>query len=432
MSLYGALFTGVSSLAANSRAIGVSSNNIANVNTVGYKASISHFETMLARDTPAGSFSSGGVLARSQNMVTRQGLLTNTDSATDLAITGDGFFIVGRTATASAGTGDRMYTRAGAFSTDANGNLRNVQGFYLMGWQLDANGGLPTNLAALQPINIGQLTGTAQATDLVSLRANLQASTTAVAYAAGQMASGAVTPAFQRTIEIYDSQGAKQPIRLAFVKTGPNAWAYEAIYDGPAANIGGAGANPIAQGAVTFNSDGTLATPAAPISITVPWAAASGLTPQTFAVNIGSPGQASGITQFETPSTEISRSVNGAVFGRLAGVRVSEDGFVTALFDNGIERRVYKLPLATFANPDGLTTMNQNVWRVSDLSGPEIMLEANTGAAGSISSSTLESSTVDLAKEFTDMITTQRAYSAATRIISTADQMLQEVLTIKR
>ncbi len=433
MSLYGALFTGVSSLAANSRALGVSSNNIANVNTVGYKASVAQFETLLTRDTPAGTFSTGGVKTDTQQRVNTQGLIQNTESNTDLGISGQGFFVVNKLPQVSAGNAGMYYTRAGSFSPDKEGNLRNVQGFYLMGWKLDSTGQIPSNTSSLSPISLASLTGTAEATSSVTLRANLQASTTAVpGYVAGSIAAGTQTASFQRTIEVYDSQGGVQPIRLAFIKTGANAWSYEAIYDGPVANIGGATSNPIGQGTISFNTNGTIATPATAPTITIPWAAASGLASQNFTLNFGTPGQAGGVTQFETASAVSSTSINGAVFGNVAGVSINPDGYVTAVFDNGIQRKVYKLPLATFPNPDGLTALNANVYRVSEESGPVTLNATNTGGAGKLSATTLEASTVDLAKEFTDMITTQRAYSAATRIITTADTMLQEMLSIKR
>jgi flagellar hook protein FlgE len=432
MSLYGALFTGVSSLAANSRALGISSNNIANVNTVGYKASVAQFETLLTRDTTAGDFSTGGVRTETQQRISTQGLTTATDSGTDLAISGQGFFVVNKEAQPSSGNGGLLYTRAGSFTPDENGNLRNVQGYYLMGWELDGTGNLLANTSSLTPVNLGDLTGTAEATDSVSLRANLKASTTAVpAYTVGSVAAGTQTASFQTTMELYDSQGGIQPVRLAFVKTAANTWAYEAIYDGDVANIGGAASNPIATGTLTFDSSGALLTPATPPNITIPWAAASGLTPQTFSLNFGGSGLPGGVTQAEADSVATTSS-DGAAFGRVAGVSINDKGEVTAVFDNGVERRVYKLPLATFANPNGLTALSSNVYRVSESSGPGRLLEANTGGAGKIESSNLEASTVDLAKEFTDMITTQRAYSAATRIITTADSMLQEMLSIKR
>lgn len=432
MSLYGALFTGVSSMAANSRALGISSNNIANVNTIGYKASVAQFETLLSRDTPAYDYSTGGVRVAAQARVSAQGLTQATDSGTDLAISGQGFFVVNGRPEAVNGNAGVLYTRAGSFTPDEDGNLRNVQGYYLMGIPLNEAGTIETSISNLRPVNLSEMTGTASATRNVSLRANLKASTAEVAgYTAGSMAAGTQAPSFQTTVEVYDSQGAIQPIRVAFVKTAANTWQYEAIYDGDVANIGGAANNPIATGTLTFDANGQLQTPTTVPNITVPFAAASGLTPQTFALNFGLPGQTRGVTQSEADSIA-TVTPDGAPFGRIAGLSINQEGVVTAIFDNGVERNVYKLPLATFANPDGLTALNQNVYRVSEESGPVRLLGATEGGAGRIEDRNLEASTVDLAKEFTDMITTQRAYSAATRIITTADTMLQEMLNIKR
>lgn len=431
MSLYGALFTGVSSLSANSRALGIASNNIANVNTVGYKSSQAQFSTLLASTTAAGTFSSGGVRAESQQLVNRQGLLQISDSATDLAMNGSGFFVVSETPDGGSSQ-DLLFTRAGSFTQDADGYLRNAAGYYLQGWQVDSNGNIPTNPNDLTPINLNALTGTATASSTAALRANLRATETPLAsYTVGDLNSGAADAHFERTIEVYDSQGGAQPLRLAFAKTGANTWAYEVMYDGNPANIGGAGNNPIGSGTLTFNTDGTLLSPAVG-AVTIPWAAASGLGAQTVNFEFGTPGSADGVTQFDSASTLISSNVNGALFGGLSGVRIDEEGFITALFDNGVQQQVYKLPVATFQNPNGLSAITGNAYLRTDDSGNYTLLEAQTGGAGSISAAALEASTVDLAKEFTDLITTQRAYSAGTRIISTADQMLEELIRIKR
>lgn len=431
MSLYGALFTGVSSLAANSRALGIASNNIANVNTVGYKASQAQFSTMLASTTAAGSFSSGGVRATTQNMINSQGLLQISESPTDLAVNGSGFFVVAESPNSSTTSSDLLFTRSGNFSQDATGFLRNSAGYYLLGWQVDDTGNIPSNRNNLTPINLNQLTGTAESTTQVALRANLRASETPVTYAAGDMTAGTVTPQFERTIEIYDSQGGAQPVRLAFAKTAANTWAYEVIYEGDPANL--SSANPIATGTLTFNTDGTLATPlTGSATVTIPWSAASGLGSQSIDLDFGEAGEPIGVTQYDSTSTLISSTVNGALFGGLSGVRIDEEGYLTALFDNGVQRQVFKLPLATFQNPDGLSAITGNAYLRTDDSGSYTLLEAQTGGAGAIASAALEASTVDLAKEFTDLITTQRAYSAGTRIISTADQMLEELIRIKR
>ena len=432
MSLYGALTIGVAGLAANSQALSATSSNIANVNTVGYKNQTVNFQTFLNIPGLAGN-SSAGVSALIGQDVMTQGLPTSTSSPTDLSISGNGFFVV---ASNSSATATQEYTRAGSFRPDENGNLKNAAGLYLLGWKLDSQGNIPTNTSSLSMINVSSLSGKAQATANLGIQANLQSSATAVGtYTTGQMTSGAVTPDFQRTINVYDSQGGSQPITFSFVKTGANTWAYEAAYSGPAANI--SSANPIGTGTVTFNSDGTMknVNGAAPASgsfnLTIPWAASTGLASQSIAVNLGAVGGTSGLTQFDSASTLNGTSPDGSPFGSITGVTVAKDGTVTAQFSNGLTQAVYKVPVATFTNPDGLGQMNGNAYTATRQSGAANINLANTGSAGGIAAQTLEASTVDLATEFTNLITTQRAYSASARIVTTADQMLQELEQIK-
>jgi len=432
MSLYGALTIGVAGLAANSMALSATSSNIANVNTVGYKNQTVHFETFLNIPGLAGN-SSAGVSALIGQDVTTQGLPTSTSSPTDMSVSGNGFFVV---ATNASGTSQQEYTRAGNFTPDENGNLKNAAGLYLLGWKLDSQGNIPTNNSQLSMINVSALSGKAQATANLGIQANLQSSSTAVGgYVAGQMTSGAVTPGFQRTINVYDSQGGTQPITLSFVKTGANTWAYEAAYSGPAGNI--SSPNPIGTGTVSFNSDGSMknVNGAAPASgsfnLTIPWAASTGLASQVVAVNLGQVGGTSGLTQFDSASTLNGTSPDGSPFGAITGVTVSRDGAVTALFSNGLSQAVYKIPVATFTNPNGLGQMNGDAYTATRQSGAANINQANTGGAGGIAASTLEASTVDLATEFTNLITTQRAYSASARIVTTADQMLQELEQLK-
>jgi flagellar hook protein FlgE len=431
MSLTGAMMIGVTGLNANSKALSISSSNIANVNTVGYKAGQNNFSTLLADSMGSGDISSQGVIAVGSQNVTQQGLLQTTQSPTDLGISGNGFFVVNQLPDASGRT---LYTRAGNFTPDSVGNLKNAAGFYLMGWPVDINGNIPTDRNDMTPVNVAGLSGKAQATTEMTVQANLQASTDAVTgYTAGQMASGAVTPAFTRTINVYDSQGGAQPLGLSFVKTGANTWSYEVSYQGDSANV--TGTNPIATGVMKFNSDGTLATadassatPTGTVDVTVPWdPATSGLQPQTVTLNLGTVGNSDGLTQFDSASALVNSSVNGALFGNLTGVNVDTNGVVTAQFSNGLIQKIYKLPIATFSNANGLSAVSGNAYAVTNQSGNAIVGEANTGGAGSIQSSSLESSTVDLAAEFTNLITTQRAYSASARIITTADQMLQRL-----
>ena len=433
MSLYGALTIGVAGLSANSVALSATSSNIANVNTVGYKNQTINFETFVNIPGLAGN-SSAGVSSSIGQDVTTQGLPTSTSSPTDMSISGNGFFVVAPNA---SGTGGQEYTRAGSFTPDENGNLKNVAGLYLLGWQLDSQGNIPTNTSALSMINVSSLAGKAQATTNLGIQANLQSSAAVDAtYTPGDITSGVATPDFQRTINVYDSQGGSQPLTMSFVKTGANTWGYEVSYSGTASNI--TGANPIDTGTVTFNSDGTMknvngASPASgTFALTIPWAASTGLSSQSVNVNLGAVNGTSGLTQFDSASTLNGTSPDGSPFGSITGVQVSKDGTVTAQFSNGLSQAVYKVPVATFTNPDGLGQMSGDAYTATRQSGAANINIANTGSAGGIAAQTLEASTVDLATEFTNLITTQRAYSASARIVTTADQMLQELEQLKQ
>ena len=360
MSLTGAMMIGVQGLNANSQALSISSSNIANVNTIGYKASDASFSTLLADSMGSGDVASQGVIATGTQNVTQQGLLQSTQTPTDLGISGNGFFVVNQS---PAGTGSTLYTRAGNFTPDSNGNLENASGLYLMGWPVDSSGNVPTNPNDMTPVNISGLSGKAQASTEMTVEANLQASTAAVSgYAPGDMANGTVTPSFSTTINVYDSQGGTQPLGLSFVKTSANTWAYEVSYQGNAANT--TGTNPIATGTMTFNSDGTLAN--ADTSSATP----TGTLNVNHSVEVHDfwPAATNGITelwhgrQFQRLDAvrqflcaDANSSVNGALFGSLTGVKVDTTGVVTAQFSNGLTQQIYKIPLATFANPDGLS-----------------------------------------------------------------------------
>jgi flagellar hook protein FlgE len=427
MSLYGALSIGVAGLDAASTSLSASSSNIANVNTIGYKRASTSFSTFLDASLGAFSNASAGVTAVVGQDVIANGLAESTSSATDLSISGNGFFI---TTPSGSATGAQEYTQVGNYTADANGNLVNANGQFLLGWKLDANGNPPSNNTDLSLINVSGITGSAQATSKVSLQANLQANSTIDAsYAAGDMTAGNVSPDFQTTTNAYDSQGGVQPFTLSFVQTGTNQWNYEIAYAGNAGNL--SSANPIGQGTLNFNSDGSLAnvngaSPATGnIAVPVPWSASSGLGAQTITFNMGTVGTTNGITQFAANSAVSGQTVNGSPFGSVTGVSVGTNGIVTARFSNGISEKVYQIPIATFANPDGLLQLSGNAYTQSNASGGANINQAGAGGAGTISANSLEQSTVDLSSEFTHLITAQNAYSAAARVVSTANQMLQ-------
>lgn len=283
------------------------------------------------------------------------------------------------------------------------------------------------------PVRVTDLNGTAAPTTRLQMRANLDAETVpfAGAYAAGDLASGAVTPAFSRTIDVYDAQGSSHRLGLAFLKTGPNAWVAE-IYADPASDVAAPGGL-LASGNIAFNPDGSLdragSSPALFADLAPAWTNGAGSAP--IALGLGSDGGLDGLTQFGSPSALITSSVDGGVLGNVASVEVSREGIVSAIFDDGTARAVFQLPLATFQNPDGLRRASGNAFTGSAESGT-VAINAPGGGSGSFSAGTLEASTVDLARELTQLITFQRAYSASTRIITTADEMLQEMSSLKR
>ncbi|MDR3527754.1 MAG: flagellar hook protein FlgE [Rhizomicrobium sp.] len=468
MSLYGAMMTGVAGLSAYSNALSVASANIANVNTVGYKTATSNFNTLLASAGTSGNAGSATVVSNTGQNVSEQGLLQATTSTTDMAVSGNGFFVV---SASTDNTTARAYTRAGNFTPDSAGYLKNSAGLYLLGWQLDSNGNVPSDRNDMTLINASSLTGKADATTTASAKINLQSSTTTntaaatysadgttlpltggAASAVASVANGGVTADFQRTLNVYDTQGGQQPLQLSYVKTSANTWQYEVSYQGAASKLNSASAlvsaTPalVQYGTVSFNSDGTLAgvtshdssgalvtSTDGKFNVSMPWdPTTSGLQPQSIAMNFGSLNSSDGVTQFDNSSNMASSSVNGALFGSLAGVSIDKDGIITAQFTNGLSQKVYKIPLATFANVDGLTQVSGDAFTTSVSSGSPTINEANLGGAGTVESKSLEESTVDLATEFTDLITTQRAYSAASKIVTTASTMLDELLQMAR
>ena len=252
-----------------------------------------------------------------------------------------------------------------------------------------------------------------------------------------------VKPDFSTQITVYDAKGGAHTVELDFLKSSaaPNSWHAEmrAI---PATDLAGTSNGLITSGVVAFNPDGTIdttnttfSTSALTISAStaaagVRWSPGLGLPDQKIAVNLSSsPG---GMTQYDSASLTNSTSVDGGPAGTLTGVKIDELGFVTANFSNGAQRRIAQVAVATFPSPDSMTAVSGDAYRASIDSGSFTLKTAGEGGAGQISPSSLEASTVDLSSEFTGLIVTQRAYAASSKIISTADQMLQELINTKQ
>lgn len=439
MSLYSALYAGVSGLSAQSSAMAGVADNITNINTVGYKSVQTEFRTLVTDGRSKSSYSAGGVTAAPQSLISKQGMLQSSSSDTDIAIDGAGFFVV--RADNSPGS-EVSFTRAGSFKPDPEGFLRNTSGLMLQGWRLDTQGNYVDtgNLDTLEPVRLSDLTGTAMPTSKLEIRANLQSTTpihaavTAGTYAAGQISTGTVKPQFTRSIDVYDAQGTAHRVTVGFIKSDANTWQAE-VYGDPADVTNGIGTPAIpgliAAGQVEFNGDGSLKSlPASFDKLTLGWK--NEADPLTIDLNLGDANALNGLTQFGSESALISSIVDGGMLGNLASIEVSKTGRVSAVFDDGTTREVFQLPIATFANPDGLTRISGNAFQMSANSGNYAINKAGALGAGQIASGSLEASNADLAGEFTNMIRFQRAYSASSKIITTVDDMLQEVSNLKR
>ncbi|HEX8233886.1 MAG TPA: flagellar hook protein FlgE [Caulobacteraceae bacterium] len=451
MSINSALLAGVTGLNANSTALAAISDNIANANTIGYKRVGVAFSSLVSPSATANSYSAGGVTSVARQFVSQQGTLQASASATDLAIAGDGFFVTTDSPVGVTAGDPRYFTRAGSFALDRNGYLMNSAGLYLQGWPADANGEVTAdsaNLNALKAINLLDIASTAQPTSTARILANLNADQTVSAqeatYGPGGMAAYAadpttgVKPDFSIQVPVADSKGGQRMIVLDFLKSDvANQWHVEVRSD-PPENVTGATDGLIASSDIQFDANGAIDPTSLafltnvsvgasdPAGTGVRWADGLGIGAQDVTFDLAK------VTQLSSVSSVSSVQANGTAFGSLAGVSVDEDGFVTAVYENGTTRRLAQVAIATFPNADGLASSKGNSWQASVNSGGFTLKTPGAAGAGKISPSSLEASTVDLSSEFTGLITTQRAYSASSKIITTADQMLEELLSIKR
>lgn len=431
MSILGAMYAAVSGLNANSNALGIISDNIANANTVGYKDTSTDFLNLVTQSGITGNYSPGGVRSQPSFDIGAQGAIQGASSPTDLAISGGGFFVVNSDPAGNGGNGTVSYTRAGNFTIDANGNLVNAAGLYLQGQVLTAaqsqaiaNGAPPTlggtTLGALQTINVNGISGTATPSSNVTIAANLPA-------------TGA-TPETM-SVPVFDSLGVEHDMTLTFTPTATaNKWTVAASF----ANAGATTAT-IAAGdnVVQFNSDGTLDGAATTFNtanaLSVAWdpSVTGATTPQTISFNLGSSGGTNGLSQLGSNFTVSNITQDGVQLGTFSSVSVGKNGLVTANFSNGLSRAIAIVPLATFENPDGLAPQSGDTYLSTADSGLPLLAQGGTGAAGQIEASSLENSTVDIANQFSQLIVTQNAYQANSKVITVSDQMMQALLAIQ-
>jgi flagellar hook protein FlgE len=431
MAIFGALSTARSGLIATGASLSVIGNNIANVNTVGFKGSRTEFADLLSAQGGGGSAGKIGLGTRIGRVGTlfTQGNIENTGRPTDLAIEGNGFFVVG------SGDGS-LFTRAGNFRLDSNGRLVTFQGLPVQGFSLnqgDQAVGAPTDVAVTgassQPIP----------TTEVTLKSNLRSDS---AVLAGGFDSTSFDTAFSSSnfttsISTFDSLGARHTMTLFFTKTADNAWDYNVGVD--AGETGGAAGdlNVLGGGSLTFNTDGSLsATAPDPATVSVTF---NGAAAQDVALNFGTPNPTAetglgldGLTQFAGPSSVGFQTQNGVGAGQLLNLEISEAGIVTGVFDNGQTRNLFQLALANFTAPDGLTPLGNGLYRESVDSGAPAIGVPQSGGLGNVVSGALELSNVAIAQEFIDLISTQRSFQANARVITSSDALLNDLINIVR
>ncbi len=443
-----AMYSGVSGLRAEGEALGVVGDNIANVNTTGFKAQRALFEDVLGHSILAGTSSSmpgSGVKVGDIQQMFTQGTLQNTGVSTDVALNGDGFFVVKGTVD---GLSSNFYTRAGTFSIDSVGKLVNPAGLKVQGYAANGDG---TFAASLSDVTAPTAALPARATTMADVTANLDSAAKAINTAAivGPPAvaanpwdpqNPANTANFSTTMSVYDSLGNAHTMDVYFRKsdTVPNSWDYHVL--APNAEVVGGPAAPavnqeIGSGTLAFTTNGALNT----ITTTVPTTAdfVGATAGQAITLNFGTSIAAGGTgldgtTQFAGKSNVSSQSQDGYASGDFSGVAIDGTGVVQGLYTNGQKIDMAQLGVAKFRSNDGLGRAGQNLWIETRDSGTAAMGTAGSGGRGATSAGALEGSNVDLANEFVGLIQHQRSFSANSKTITTADEMLQELINIKR
>jgi flagellar hook protein FlgE len=432
MTVLSSMNSGVSGLKAESDALGVVGDNIANVNTSGFKAQRAVFEDVLGHSILAGTSTglpgSGVRVGDIQQMFT-QGSLSNTGVSTDVALNGDGFFVVKGTVD---GVSSDFFTRAGEFVIDKDGKLANTSGLKVQGYQANGDG---TFAASLSDVTAPTAALPARATTALNVTANIDSSAPVIT-ALWDPQDPANTANFSTTMSVYDSLGNSHTADVYFRKTADNAWDYHVLVPGADLNPPVAGNSEIGGGALTFTTNGALDTETVTTAVTATFgggATAAQAMTLDFGTSIAEGGTGlDGTTQFAGPSNVSSQKQDGYASGDFSGVSVDGQGVVTGLYTNGEKIAMSQLAIAKFRSNDGLGRAGQNLWISTRESGTAAMGTAGSGGRGATTGGALEGSNVDLAGEFVSMIQHQRSFSANSKTITTADEMLQELISLKR
>jgi flagellar hook protein FlgE len=407
------MFSAISGLRAHQTKMDVTGNNIANVNTVGYKSSTTVFQDTLSQIIRAGGAPAAdrggtnpaqvglGVKVAAITTNWTQGATQSTGRSTDFMIDGDGFFV-------TRGGTEQLFTRAGSFDFDAAGRLVTPDGSILQGWMANAAGVVNAN-GPIGDLSVpyGQLVNPVQTT-AGSIEGNLPADVP-------------VGTSLQTGAKMFDSQGVAQDVFYNFTKTGTNTWDLDVVHSNGNVLVDNA--------AVAFNASGAMTTPAGPGFTIAPFTPPAATFPSWAGpVTIS----LTGMTQFGGTNSLKAPKPNGNALGSLESFTLSNDGAITGVYSNGLRRPLGQLALASFNNPGGLEKAGSSSFRVGDNSGVAMIGVAGTGGRGVLTSGALEMSNVDLAEEFTGLIVAQRGFQANSRVITSSDEILQDLVNLKR
>ena len=415
MSINSSMYIGLTGMKSNTQAINVIGDNIANMNTVGFKASRAVFQEMLGATLNGGGAMGGGVGVVDVEKLFAQGTLVQTGVTTDMAIAGNGFFALQGNMNGMEGN---FFSRAGQFHRDNEGFLVNPQGLKLLGYPADDSGNVSASLLALQ---IDDAPMPPKATSEVGLSVNLNPEQ-ALKEADFDETKPGETSEFSSSVTVYDSLGRSHEVHVFYDKAEDGSWSYTAMVDSKGID-GTEGFTKVGEGTLSFDEKGQLDVAADAIELKF---TPDGLSEQTVTMDM------TGTTKFKADSATNSQTQNGSPSGTFQSFNIDANGEITGVFSNGEQRKLGEVALARFKSPDGLQVMGSGLFGGSMDSGSVIMGRANSAGMGQLVSGSLEQSTVDLATEFTNMIVAQRGYQANSRSITTADQMMQEAVSLKR
>ena len=414
MALIGALSSGRTGLVNSGNELVVIGNNIANAETVGFKASRTEFADLISAQSGGTSADIGlGSTIADVRTLFDQGTVQNTGRSLDLAINGQGFFVL------REGTG-QVFTRAGNFSLQANGAVTNTVGNVLQGSPLNQDG---TVAGPVGDVVIGGNTSQAKATANVAVTGNLQSDAPTTAFPSGTPteAQAYANSSFATSVQVYDSLGKAHNLLLFFSRTGTNTWDVNVGVD--AADTGGTPGTVQVIGTSTlqYNPTGTVQS-GGTVSASVSFTGATTNQPITLDLT--------NLTQFAGTSGISAVTQDGFGAGGLASLSVNAKGILSATFDNGQSRPLYQLAIAQFNAPEGLASEGNQTYHATVDSGPPAIATAGSQGTGTIVSGALEQSNVQIAQEFINLISAQRSFEANARVVSGSDQMLQDLVNI--